>query len=340
MKMGNLKNKKPIAVLISDIHYNINTLPVADAALRQAIAKANQLNVSLIVAGDTHDTKANLRAECTNALIETFKQCNTTAYVLVGNHDKINEKSEEHALNFLDKYAVIINRFRDPKSHCNVIASNWILCCYHHDADELRRQLRHNTTRNIIMHQGITGSKSGDYIQDKSALSPADLAGRRVISGHYHTRQTIDLPDGGKFDYIGNPYTLNFAEANDPPKGFQVLYDDGSLEFVPTNLRKHVVIEMDGIKDIPYNYAPGDLIKVKLTARKEDLAVYTKERIAKMLNIDWGFRLDIIPLETSTETQETRKETSKPEILDSLIDSTHNTSAEQKERIKKLWRNL
>ena len=54
------KPRSPIAVLISDIHYNINTLPVADAALRQAIAKANELDVVLIVTGDLHDTKANL----------------------------------------------------------------------------------------------------------------------------------------------------------------------------------------------------------------------------------------------------------------------------------------
>jgi hypothetical protein len=46
------KNKYPIAVIISDVHYNINTLEVADKAMRMAINRANILNIPLIVAGD------------------------------------------------------------------------------------------------------------------------------------------------------------------------------------------------------------------------------------------------------------------------------------------------
>lgn len=65
---------KPEAVLISDIHYNIQTLPLADAAVNMAITKANQLGVPLIVCGDLHDTKANLRGECVNAMLETFSR--------------------------------------------------------------------------------------------------------------------------------------------------------------------------------------------------------------------------------------------------------------------------
>ena len=78
---------KPIAVLISDVHYNLTTLPLADAAMRQAIAEANSLGVPLIVAGDLHDTKANLRGECVNAMIEAFAMLDHGCYILRGNHD-------------------------------------------------------------------------------------------------------------------------------------------------------------------------------------------------------------------------------------------------------------
>ena len=77
----------PRAVLISDVHYNLQTLPLADAAMRQAIQKANELQVPLIVAGDLHDTKANLRGECINAMLETFNTCEQDIYFLIGNHD-------------------------------------------------------------------------------------------------------------------------------------------------------------------------------------------------------------------------------------------------------------
>src|SRR5579862_1378127 len=100
---------KSLAVLVSDVHYNVHTLKLADAAMRMAIVKANKLEVPLIVAGDLHDTKANLRGECVNAMIETFKQCNKPPYIIVGNHDRINEKSHEHSLNFLAPYCHIVD---------------------------------------------------------------------------------------------------------------------------------------------------------------------------------------------------------------------------------------
>ena len=64
----------PVAILISDVHYNINTLKLADAAMQMAIDEANKLSVPLIVAGDLHDTKANLRGECVNAMLSTFSK--------------------------------------------------------------------------------------------------------------------------------------------------------------------------------------------------------------------------------------------------------------------------
>src|ERR1700722_9570126 len=102
MKAGVVR--KPIAVLISDVHYNLQTLPLADAAMRQAVFKANTLDVPLIVAGDLHDTKANLRGECIKAMLNTLSLTKHRAHILIGNHDKINEKSPltENSLHFLD----------------------------------------------------------------------------------------------------------------------------------------------------------------------------------------------------------------------------------------------
>ena len=332
--------RSPIAVLISDIHYNINTLPVADAALRQAIAKANELDVVLIVTGDLHDTKANLRAECVNAMLKTFSLADINPIILVGNHDLINEKdTSKHALEFLQGgYATV-------QKHCG----GWgqaHLAAYHSDVEQLRSYLKTIPKgETVIMHQGLESSDTGDYIQDKSALKKEDVAGLRIISGHYHTRQTIALPDGGTWDYVGNPFTLTWGEAKDPEKGYQILYDDSSLKFVPTSLRKHIVVEMD-VEDTmtgapSLNVNDGDLLLIKLKGTKEELATFDKDRIAKNLGIKGTFRLDLIPLDTATERQESpQKEITKPALLDSLIDSTRNTSVEQRERIKKLWRNL
>lgn len=340
-----VKALTPIAVLISDIHYSLNTLALADASMRKAIAKANKLNVPLIVAGDLHDTKANMRAECVNAMIATFNLCEETTLIMVGNHDKINEKSDhnEHSLHFLRQQKNLVINQSASFRH---IMNGLYLIPYHSDVDELRAYLRTIPKGStLIMHQGLQSSNMGDYVQDKSAITKEDVAGFRVISGHYHTRQIIDLPDNGKWDYIGNPYSLSFGEANDPPKGFQVLMNDGSLEFVPTNLRKHVVIEYD-LETGNSMWSSGpvysgsgryDEVWIKVRGTKEQLAKFDKAEWTELHGLK-RYRLDLIPEDTNTTPPQ--KSLVKGELLDSLINSLSNTSETRKERLKKTWKDL
>lgn len=327
---------KSIAVLISDVHYSLKTLDLADAALRQAVDKANSLKVPLIVAGDLHDTKANLRAECVNAMIDTLSGCLfLKPYILIGNHDKINEKSENNALNFLDRIAIIVNKPR-------FISDFGWLIPYQHDTKVLKAIIKGVKKEYlIIMHQGLSGSDSGEYIQDKTAITHKDVSGRRVISGHYHTRQTITLPKGGTWDYIGNPYTLNFAEANDPEKGYQILYGDNSLEFVPTNLRKHVIIGRYA-HDIYSGVAPEaneeDVVLVNITGTREQLNNISKEQVKDKLLFYNNFKLNLIP--TDIVKIKPKKAITQAELLDSMITDLQDITDDRKQTIKDLWKNL
>ncbi len=328
---------KPIAVLISDIHYNLHTLPLADKAMRLAIEKANELEVPLIVAGDLHDTKANLRGECINAMISTFMSAKLIPTILIGNHDRINEKSESHSLNFLNKYAFILTYAFESEQ-----LKGAYFIPYHHDSNELKTYIKTIPKGStLIMHQGLINSDAGHYIQDKSAITKEDVAGMRVISGHYHTRQTIDLPDNGKWDYIGNPYTLGFGEANDPPKGFQILMSDGSLEFVPTNLRYHRILNLRADQlntDSTFNENDNSLLWIKVTGTKEDLQKVSKDYISKRLQINKTFKLDLIPTDTTTDKTVQKENKTQSQVLDSLIDSLTETSDTRKMRIKHLWK--
>lgn len=330
-------SKTPVAVLVSDVHYNINTLEVADKAMRLAIDKANDLKVRLIVCGDLHDTKAHLRGECVSSMIDTFLLCKTPTYVLVGNHDKINEKSAQHSLDFLK--AAFVNVI-DKITY--IPHTTWTLVPYQHDIEALKYYLKTVPGSNLIMHQGIQGSNSGEYFQDKSALHPEDVAGFRVISGHYHTRQTIALPDGGSWDFVGNPFTLGFGEANDPPKGFQVLYDDGSLEFIPTNLRKHRIIEID-LNSPNAKASMGrvdDILWFKIKGTQEQLAKFNKQSFKEQNPHFANFKLELILDEqTSDKTVEPVSQT-KGQVLDGLIDSLTNTTVIQKQRLKTLWKDF
>ena len=331
---------KEIAVLISDIHYSLQTLELADKAMRQAIKKANELQIPLIVAGDLHDTKANLRGECVNQMIKTFETCEQPVYILIGNHDRLNEKAPAHSLSFLG----LINKVTIVSKPYWYKELGLVLIPYHHDTDMLRAFLRSlPTTATLIMHQGLEGSNAGDYIQDKSAITHDDVKDFRVISGHYHTRQDIktDRPRKGAvglWSYIGNPYTVNFGEANDPEKGFQILMDDGALEFVPTNLRKHVIVEyVEG--QVPFSKTlikPEDLVWVKARGSKLWLNGLSKKRIFNDDRIN--FKLELTSTDSPVAPKTSYK--SQPEQLDAIVDQLSPDDKIASQRRKDLWRDL
>lgn len=330
----------PIAVISSDVHYSLSTLEVADKAMRMAVNHANDLKVPLIVSGDLHDSKANLRAECVNAILATLSRCSHCPRVLVGNHDKINEKSEDNALDFLLSMASVIAR----PNHDEELGVHFIP--YQHNKNELLQTLATlDPSIPIIMHQGVKGKPSGDYIVDHTALTVDELAGRRIISGHYHTRQQFILPEDGLMDFIGNPYTLTYAEASDPAKGYQILKADYSLEFVPTNLRKHVVISTTAeslLKEYPRTpkfFSDSDLIWLKIEGTRAELSQLTKDYIAKQMLIEQPFRLDLTPSDAQRQL-EAQPNLTGGSLLDSLIDRLGNTDEEAKTRLKRLWRTL
>lgn len=326
--------RQPISVLIADIHFSLSTLPLASASLQSAIDYSNKNKLPLIVAGDTHDSKANLRGECVNEMIRVFKTCKQNCFVMIGNHCKINEKSDEHSLNFLQDIVCLV----DTPNY----QENFLMIPYQADKDNAILYLKeycHEAYPIVIMHQGIQGSNSGDYFQDKSALSPEDVAGRRIVSGHYHRRQTIKLPDGGAWDYIGNPYTLNFGEANDPPKGFQILMDDGSLEFVPTNLRKHVILDAKASDDYTLTMVvsnPNDIVKIKVSGTKEELSKVKKSDYTCQSD----FKLELIPTDSTSTISELSSNNTQEAQLDEVIDCMSNISDTQKARLKAMWRSV
>ena len=192
------------------------------------------------------------------------------------------------------------------------------------------------------MHQGRKESNSGDYIQDPSAIEAQDVAGHRIVSGHYHARQCYPDENGGIWDFIGSPYTVTFGEANDPDKGFQILYSDGSLEFVPTNLRRHRIVDfhIDDIGSI--FHMTGDLIWVKIRGPADKLVRITKEQVKHDCELSESFRLELVHDEQTTQTPEQNlvQNLSQTQIFDSLIESLSNTTPEQKQRVRHLWKLL
>jgi DNA repair exonuclease SbcCD nuclease subunit len=333
------QKSSPIAILISDIHFSVNNLQLASLSLEKALVKAKALNLPLIIAGDLNDTKAIVRGEVMNALIDILSHYDNT-YITIGNHDLLNEKGEAHSLNFLRPYAKIIDKAEYIED-----LGLWLLP-YYSDPNRLTKVLGYIPEGStIIMHQGVCGADMGAYVQDKASLLKDTFANYRVISGHYHRAQDIKCGRPrkgavGLFSYIGSPYTTSFSEAGDGPKGYRILMSDGTLESVPTNLRKHIVVDREvtnALAPIP-EYNPGDLVWFKLRGPTFALNDSKKSYIGNKLFGHENFKLDKIPMDLGPSTQYTRQFTEE-ELLDSIIDRT-GESESQKKTLKALWREI
>lgn len=333
--------KKPIAVLISDVHYNLKNLQLADTSMRKAIDTAKELSVPLIIAGDLHDTKAIIRAECMNAMLATFIYANrleVNLRVLVGNHDLINEKGHENALVYLGIYSYIVV---EPSSYKGF---NFIP---YQSSPELFLEALNKIPKGstVIAHQGVTEADMGEYVVDHSAVPKEALADYRIISGHYHKAQNIKCgrPKKGSvglMSYIGSPYTMSFAEANDGPKGFQVLFEDGTMQQQVLNLRKHVVIECNAseVEDLYPDLSKDDLLWLKVSGTYTELEKLDKSVIGSRLIGHSNFKLDKIVTDPDTVPVPKENQTAS-EIMDSLVDSRME-SEELRTQFKAAWRKV
>lgn len=303
---------------------------MASKALQAAMDKATELEVPLVVAGDLHDNKAIIRAEVANRLLEIFKGYVGQSFILVGNHDLINEKSTEHGLNYLRPYSTIIDEPTFDYTH------KLFMIPYQNDSQKLMsfvKGVRSGTI--LIMHQGFKGAYLGDYIQDKTSIDPILVKDFRIISGHYHKHQSIST-----VTYIGNPYTLTFGEANDGPKGFLILNSDGTFTREILKLRKHVIKEFSSVDDLSGHICAfgelfcneNDLLWIKVKDKKENLTFDKKDLVSFLCVKD--FKLDLIPTDAPIQPVQIEKKTDS-EILDALIDQL-----EDKDYLKKLWKDV
>lgn len=334
--------KTPACVAISDIHFNLQTLSVASAALASAIETANRLKVPLVIAGDLNDSKAIIRAEVANRLLLLLSQARTKVYVLEGNHDKVNEKGDEHGLLYLERYATIVDKTKSAAE----ISPNFVFMPYQNSVEKVRLNLSYIKPGSVvIMHQGVKGAKMGDYVVDNTSINAQELDPFIVYSGHYHLHQSI-----GQVTYIGSPYTVTFGEARDGAKGFLIINSDGSFDRKILNLRAHRIYDInvyalkkqleDGNGYGTLTNLSDDLIWLKISGPKSELAKLNKNEIGLKLFGHSNFKLDKIYTECDDVRQEAKESASSTsDVMDGVIDST-DESKETKTQLKKLWRDI
>lgn len=331
--------KKPIAVITGDDHFTVNTLEIASRGLIQVFDKAIELNVPVLINGDLLDGKSLIQGVVANRLIDildTYRP-RVKCYINTGNHDLLNERNDENsALIFLD-------------AHCSGVITQptyvadlgLAVIPYRNTKGRfIEAVLKFPKEIVLAVHQGIAGAMMGDYLKDVSSVSTEELSGRRVIASHYHRKQDIGLPEGGLWSYVGSLFSVTAGEAQDGPKGFCVLYTDGTLEHIPTNLRKHVTIEIDHtqvMEPIP-GLNQDDLLWMKVRGTHSELEKLNKRDIGLFHLGHSSFKLDKLPEDSVINTVKIENLQSD-ETLDFIIDSSEEHKSQQI-YLKSLWREI
>lgn len=277
------------SLIIGDIHVKVSNLDVNAKLfdiIEELIKDKPKEIWNIILLGDVYDTKAIIRSEAQNFLINRLERLSKyNKYILTGNHDYENLNCINSAIEPLD----LINRVcvvshGEYDEHLNAI-----FMPYRHTNDEFIKELSNainssggkcNNKTVVFCHQGFLGFDMGTGILDKTSVDPAILPKLKYIVGHYHAAQEKD-----NINYLGTPFSHSFGEANQNKQIAILDHDTGILEYIPMNdkLPQHykLIYNKDGV--YPYKIKDGDFVEILVDCGENDVTILTKDVVAESL---------------------------------------------------------
>lgn len=243
------KENYPCLLLINDLHVGKENIPEFIANWNEALNICEKTGISEIaVGGDLFLSRAaqtlDILLAVHDVLLETSKK-GIRVTIANGNHDKVCLESERGYCHIFDQHrnVVVVNDYTSLPVGDGRYALLHLIPYFPEDGsfteklERLKSKGFDQTRLNFLyLHEGINGALS----QPSEKELPANLFDGfdKVFVAHYHNRCSIP---GTNIEYIGSSRQHNFGE--DAMKGYTVLYNDGSYEFIQNkvNLRYNVI---------------------------------------------------------------------------------------------------
>lgn len=238
--------KEPIAIISTDKHLQESNAVELMNIAEQEIALAKEKGVDIVIwLGDIFDSRLSQRQEllsCLTEMIELYNENEITLICIPGNHDKTDYESDESFLTSY-KYHPGFNLFEVPTciDLCGVECH--FLPFYSQDIwlKKFAELPAPKTKRSILFsHTAVQGSinNDGKAVNNKIPLKLFSKYGK-VLLGHYHDAQQ----PGANVFHLPSTRQNNFGE--DEEKGFIVLYNDISFDFVKARFVPYREIKVD-----------------------------------------------------------------------------------------------
>lgn len=249
------KSNYPCLLLMNDMHIGKENIPEFIANWNEALTICTKMNVTQIaICGDLFLSRASQTLDILLAvhdcLLSAAEQ-GINVSIANGNHDKVSLEANRGYCHIYNqhpnvlvaddyitlpigdgRYALLhmIAYFPEDGSFCDKLS-------------DLKRNALDGSKKNYLyIHEGINGALS----QPSDKELPVNIFEEfeRVFVAHYHNRCVIPKT---RIEYIGSSRQHNFGE--DEQKGYTVLYNDGSHEFIQNRANvRYKVIDVDGDK--------------------------------------------------------------------------------------------
>ena len=334
-----MKNKKPIAILMSDPHLDDNNYSQVFNITLQIVDLAKNIGVDIICLGDWFTNRSNQRLTTLlnfNNIVNLLSEVG--CYAIAGNHDKADQTIDE---SYLTLY--VSDKFRMPDVvNFDSDVVGYFLSYYSEEvfAQKLQKIVdnldssKHNV---LFTHYGIDGVLNNDKISISNSVKSNNFKKfDKVFIGHYHNASNPTK----NIHYIGSTDPRNFGEDNE--KGVVVLYNDLSFDCVKLDFKHYEKIIVDNIDIIElqkisdYCQNTDKNIKIEFKGSKENL-----QKIDKRTFQNLGVKIEMIDISNiqiqsidECENSIDELKMGRSDVIKHFIEYCDNNSIERKKSAK------
>lgn len=271
--------KRPIALLANDLHISTDTISEFEKNWQELLSICCQRHIDdVVIGGDMFTSRSSQSLATLRAVDKALEDnCGLLITIAEGNHDKVDLEDTfgyNHIFRHIPNVNVVDNYEILEWEDCDFIL---LVMSYFPENGSFINNLNAavqiaklrcgdivKSERDIILyvHEGIHGAL-GDFEIDGELPQEPLLRFKAVLSGHYHNRIKIK---GTNIEYIGSSRQHNFGE--DEEKGYTILFDDGSYEFVKNQVNtRYKTIELTPSEADSYQLDKNPLYKYKVKVK-------------------------------------------------------------------------
>ena len=319
-----MKEKKPCALLINDIHVSKDNISDFQTNWDEAldVCKSNDIS-TIIVGGDMWQS----RSAQTLATLLSVKQALLKAtqqdielILAEGNHDKCDQESllgYNHLFVGLQNIEVVDDfTIWDISDSVTLYVMSYFpeQGSFVEKLDAVREDMDSSRTNILYIHEGINGGLSTPSDDELPASIFKDFDA--VLVGHYHDRKKID---GTCIEYIGASRQHNFGE--DEEKGYTILYTDGSYQFVKNKVNtRFKVIDIFDINEL--NEDLFEVIKNIKAKGQYRLKLRINCQSKQVSTIDKQMLIDMGVTKVELVTEQTKIKLTESQSIDKKFDKS------------------